>query len=165
MASARNLRGTTMNNISVGLSLGTTSTYSTAASSQSSIGGKFSTALTAQTNAASPAVDAGTGLAFVPLSANQATVLVWGVTLAGAIQLTQGTIVPTATGVGTAAGAFLNAPQFPALPDNFCPLAYTLVRTSPTGNAFTAGVTSWTASGITTATQNLCNLPDRPQIV
>lgn len=165
MPNARDLHGVTMNQTNASLSLGTTSTYTTAATTQCSIGGKYGTTLAAQTNTASPTTDAATGAAFRALTANQATVLVWGVNLAGAIQLAQGSIEPTVTGVTTTAGAFINAPQFPALPDDFCPIAYTLVRTSPTGNAFTPGSTSWTASGITCATRNIATLPDRPQIV
>lgn len=155
----------TLNHINAGFVLGTTSTYTTTASTSVSINGKFGTALTAQTNTASPTTDATTGAAFVALTANQATVLVWGVNAAGAIKLAQGSIVPTETGITTTAGAFINAPQFPALPDDFCPIAYNLVRTSPTGSAFTAGTTSWTASGITCSTaKNISSLPDRPQV-
>lgn len=156
----------TRNMVSAAFVLGTTSTYTTTVTTSCVINGIFATALTAQTNTASPTTDATTGAAFVPLVANQATVLVWGVNAAGAIKLAQGSIVPTETGVTTTAGAFINAPQFPALPDDFCPIAYGLVRTSPTGNAFTAGTTNWTASGITCTTfKNISVLPDRPRIV
>lgn len=155
----------TLNHINAGFVLGTTSTYTTTAATSVSINGKFGTALSAQTNTASPTTDATTGAAFVALTANQATVLVWGVNAAGAIKLAQGSIVPTETGITTTAGAFINAPQFPALPDDFCPIAYNLVRTSPTGSAFTAGTTAWAASGITCSTaKNISSLPDRPQV-
>lgn len=160
------IAGETRNMVSTGFVLGTTSTYTTTVTSTVVINGIFGTTLAAQTNTASPTLDATTGLAFVPLAANQATVLVWGINAAGAIKLAQGSIVPTETGVTTTAGAFINAPQFPALVDDFAPIAYHLVRTSPTGNAFTAGTTSWTASGITcTVAKNISVLPDRPRIV
>jgi hypothetical protein len=75
----------------------------------------------------------------------------------------QGSIVPTVTGVTTTPGAFINAPQFPNLPDDLMVFGYALVRTSPTGNAFTAGTTAWAASGITTTEFVQCGaLPDRP---
>lgn len=165
MTNARNRCGLTQNMVSAAFVLGTTSTYTTTVTTEVVIGAKFGTTLGAQTNTASPTTDAATGAAFVPLAANQATVLVWGVNAAGAILLAQGSIVPTAVGVTTTAGAFINAPQFPGLPDTFCPIAYNLVRTSPTGSAFTAGTTSWTASGITCSTaQNISTLPDRPQV-
>ena len=155
----------TFNHVNAGLVAGTTSTYTTTAATSCSINGKFATSLAAQTNTASPTTDASTGVAFVALTANQATVLVWGVNAAGAIKLCQGGITPTETGVTTTAGAFILAPQFPALPDDFCPIGYQLVRTSPTGSAFTAGTTSWAASGITCSTiKNISVLPGRPQI-
>ena len=160
----RKPHGMTLNHVSAAFVLGTTSTYTTTVTTSCSIGGKFGTTLGAQTNTASPTTDATTLAAFVALTANQATVLVWGVNAAGAIKLSQGSIVPTVTGVTTTAGAFINAPQFPNLPDDFCPIAYGLVRTSPTGNAFTTGTTSWTSSGITASTfVNISTLPDRPQ--
>lgn len=165
MNTFQNIAGVTANFASAALVAGTTSTYTTTVTTNACINGKFTTALTAQTNTASPTTDAVTGAAFVALTANQATVLVWGLTAGGAIQLAQGSIVPTETGVTTTAGAFINAPQFPVIPDTMVPIAYCLVRTSPTGSAFTAGTTSWTASGITTSTfVNVHTLPARPQI-
>lgn len=155
----------TFNHVNAGLVAGTTSTYTTTATTVCSIAGRFATGLTAQTNTASPTTDANTGLAFVPLTANQATVLVWGVNAAGAIRLIQGSIVPTEVGVTTTAGNFITAPIFPAIPDDFCPIGYQLVRTSPTGSSFTPGTTSWAASGITCSTiRNISTLPGRPQI-
>lgn len=165
MNTFQNIQGATVNLANAGFVLGTTSTYTTTATTVCAIQGAFATGLTAQTNTASPTTDATTGAAFVPLTANQATVLVWGVNAAGAIKLAQGSIVATETGVTTTAGAFIVAPQFPALPEDFCPIAYGLVRTSPTGSSFTAGTTSWAASGITCSTfKNIHTLPDRPKI-
>lgn len=159
------ITGVTQNLVSAGFVLGTTSTYTTTAATSACINGIFAAALAAQTNTASPVLDATTGLAFVPLTANQATVLVWGVNAAGAIKLAQGSIVATDIGVTTTAGAFLQAvPQFPALPEDFVAIAYNLVRTSPTGNAFIAGTTAWAASGITcSVAKNVSALPDRPR--
>lgn len=164
MSSIAKLEGLTLNHVSAALVLGTTSTYTTTVTTTVSINGKFGTTLGAQTNTATPTTDASTLAAFVPLTANQATVIVFGVTAAGAIAMMQGSIVPTEIGVTTTAGAFINAPQFPAIPETVCPIAYCLVRTSPTGSAFTAGTTSWTASGITSSTAvNISQLPNRPQ--
>lgn len=165
MNTFQNINGMTVNQASAGFVLGTTSTYTTTATTTGVINGVFGTGLTAQTNTASPTVDATTGVAFIPLTANQATVLVWGVNAAGAIKLAQGSIVPTETGVTTTAGAFINAPQFPVTVDDFSPIAYGLVRTSPTGSAFTAGTTAWAASGITCSVfKNIQTLPARPVI-
>ena len=153
----------TMNMSNAGLTAGTTTTYTTAATTAHVINGKFGTTLAAQTNTASPTTDVNTGAAFVAQSANQACVYVWGVNAAGAIKVAQGSIENTETGVTTTAGAFIKAPQFPALPEDFCPIGYSVVRTSPTGSAFTFGSTAWAASGITTTFKNVAVLPDRPQ--
>jgi hypothetical protein len=162
---AKDIAGLTINLVKAGLVAGTTSTYTTTVTTEQVINGKFGTTLAAQTNTASPTTDAATGDAFVPVLADKATVLVWGVNAAGAIQLAQGTIVDTEPGVTTTVGAFTAIlPDFPALPDDFCPIGYQLVRVSPTGATFTAGTTSWAASGITCSTiQNVATLPDRPQ--
>lgn len=165
MSYARRLNGATFGTIKTGLVKGTTSTYTTTVTSAGMIGGKYVTGLAAQTNTATPTTDAVTGAAFVPLTANQATVLVIGQKADSTIQMAQGSIVPTVTGVTTTAGAFISSPQFPLLPDDFMVFGYALVRTSPTGNAFTAGTTAWAASGITTTEFVQCGvLPDRPQV-
>ncbi len=161
-----NMRGATRNQANAGFVLGTTSTYTTTATTVAVIDGVFGTGLTAQTNTASPTTDAATGAAFIAMGDNKATVLVWGVTLAGAIALCQGSIEDTEVGVTTTAGAFIKAPQFPNLPDDFCPIAYNLVRTAPSASDFTPGTSSWTATGVTCSTaKNISVLPSRPRIV
>lgn len=165
MNTFQNMGGLTMSFASAVLSFPSTSTYTTTTSTAAQFKGAWGTPLTAQTAQATPTADAATGLAFPTLAANQATVVVLGVNKAGAIKMCQGSIVPTEVGVTTTAGAFILAPQFPIVPDDFAPLGYALVRTSPTGSAFTAGTTSWTASGITTsAVTQIGTMPERPQI-
>ena len=160
-----NLRGLTMGTIKTGLIKGTTSTYTTTVSSAGMIDGKYVTAITAQTNTATPTTDASTGSAFRALGDNEATVIVIGQTLAGVIQMAQGQIVPTATGVTTTAGAFITAPDFPSLPDNFMVFGYALVRTAPSASAWTPGTGEWAATGVTTTEFVQCGvLPSRPQI-
>ena len=169
---ARKLHGLTLNHVSANVTLPSTNVYSTTVTTTVSINGKFGTTLAAQTTQALPATDAATGASFVPMQAGSADlsygrglVVVVGVNAAGAIKFAQGSIVKTARGVTTTAGAFLDAPQFPVLPDDFAPLAYFLVRNSPSAAAFTLGTTNWAASGITTsAVVNISTLPDRPQI-
>lgn len=156
--------GLTINLSNAGLAAGTTTTYSTTATTAHAIRGIFGTTLAAQTNTASPTTDVNTGAAFVAMAANQACCYLWGVNAAGAIKVAQGSIVDTEVGVTTTAGAFKLAPQFPAIPDDFCPIGYCTVRTSPTGSAFTFGTTQWAASGITTTFKNISMLPSRPQI-
>ena len=161
----------TLNHTNAGFVAGTTNTLTSTATTVTSIKGKFSTTLAALTNSATtPTTDANTAAAFPTLvstsaAGGQAAVLLFGVNAAGVIKMAQGQIVPTELGVTTTAGNFITAPQFPAMPDDFTPVAYTVVRTSPTGNSFIAGTTSWAASGITCSVfKNIATLPDRPQI-
>ncbi len=89
--------------------------------------------------------------------------LVWGVSAAGAIQVVQGTVVDTLPGVTTTVGAFSTLPQFPVIPDDFCPIGYSVTRTAPSASTWTPGSSSWAASGVTTTFRNVSTLPDRPQ--
>ena len=164
MSNSRRLNGVTMGTIKTGLIKGTTSTYTTTVTSAGMINGKYVTGLTAQTNVATPTTDARTLVAFPALTDNKATVLVIGQKAANTIQMLQGSIEDTEVGVTTTAGAFKNAPQFPALPDDFMVFGYLLVRTAPDASDFTAGTSSWTATGITASAVVECGvLPDRPQ--
>lgn len=169
----RNLDALTINHINAGVALGTTSTITVATTTSHSIGGKFGTAYAAAANTAvtSPTINAATGTAFVSMDVNKATVIVVGATAAGTLRLAQGSVVDTEVGVTTTKGAFILAPQFPVLPDDFVPLAYALIRTAPSAAAWTCGTSSWTASGVfsglngtTTMQQVNGTLPDRPAI-
>lgn len=156
--------GITVNLVSAAMIAGTTSTYTTTVTTAGLINGKFMTTLAAQTNTATPTTDATTGAAFVALAPNQTCCLVFGQNAAGAIKLSQGPIIATLTGVTTTVGALINDPQFPMLPNDFCPLAYTIVRTAPSASAWTPGTSNWTASGVSASTfQNVGQLPARPQ--
>lgn len=157
--------GVTQNLSNAGVVAGTTSTYTTTAATNCAIQGKFATPLAAQTAQPTPTTDAVTGQPFVAVPPNSTCVLVLGVNAAGVIQMAQGQILPTTTGVTTTVGAFLRDPQFPPIPDNFCALAYAIVRTAPAAAPWTPGTGSWTASGVvTTAFQNVSQLPSRPQL-
>jgi hypothetical protein len=154
----------TINLANAGAVAGTTSTFTSTATTAGLINGKFVTTLAPQTNAASPTVDANTGVAFNALQPNQTCSLVFGQTAAGALQLVQGPIIACGVGVTTTPGALINDPQFPDLPNNFVPLAYTIVRTAPNAAAWIPGTGSWTASGVSASTfQNIGQLPARPQ--
>jgi len=161
----------TINHVNAGLIAGTTNTLTTTVATTCSIQGKFATTHAIVTNStfATEALttDAVTGAAFVPLTSTatsgSACALVFGVNAAGAFKLAQGAITPTDLGVTTTPGAFILSPQFPTLPDDFCPIGYAVVRTSPTGSAFTMGSTGWAASGITSTFKNVAVLPARPQ--
>lgn len=157
------LPGATINLSNAGLAAGTTSTYSTTATTVHVINGLFGTTLAAQTNTATPTTDVNTGAAFVAQTDNQAGVYVFGVNAAGAIKVAQGSIEDTQVGVTTTAGDFINYPQFPYLPDDFCPIGYCVVRTAPSASDWTFGSSNWTATGITATFKNVCVMPTRPQ--
>ena len=159
----------TLNTVNAGLVAGTTTTVTvTLAPTGIVIGGKFGTVtLSASGNQSiEPTVDANTGVAFAAVPINSAACLLLGINAAGTLVGALGPVVPTETGVTTTVGAFINAPQFPAIPSNFCPVAYTLIRVAPSLTAgFIVGSTQWAASGASCTTfKNICTLPDRPQI-
>jgi hypothetical protein len=159
------LFGLTANLANAAMVAGTTSTYTTSNTTVCVINGKVCTTLAAQTNTATPTLDATTGAAFIAMTPNNCCALVLGQNAAGAIKMSQGPITATVTGVTTTVGAFLRDPQFPSLPDDFVPLAYTIVRTAPSAVNWTPGTSSWTASGVSATTfQNVVQLPNRPQI-
>jgi hypothetical protein len=147
-----------------GLVAGATSTYTTTVTTNAVINGKPTVALTAQTAQPTPTLDATTGLAFNALAPNKCCSLVFGINAAGAIKMAQGPIIDTNVGVTTTVGALIRDPQFPPLPDDFCPLGYTVVRTAPSAAAWIPGTGSWTASGVSASTfQAVAQLPNRPQ--
>lgn len=154
----------TINLVNCGMVAGTTSTYTTTATTSAAINGKFCATLSAQTNTATPTTDANTGVVFPSLQPNQTAAIVFGINAAGAIQAVQGPAIGTLIGVTTTVGGLLNDPQFPDLPNNFVALAYTIVQTAPSAAAWTLGSSSWTASGVSASTfQNVVQLPARPQ--
>ena len=165
MAQILKTDGLTLGTISSAIIAGTTTTYTTTVTSAGMINGKYVTGLTAQTNTATPTTDAVTAAAFPALPVNSCAAFVFGQKADSTIQLVQGPILPTYVGVTTTVGAFIQAPQFPALPDNFMVLGYGVVRTAPSASAWTLGTSNWTASGVSVSTFVSCGtLPNRPQI-
>lgn len=167
MAQINVLNGLTINLANAGAVAGTTNTFTTTAATVPVINGKFGTALGVLTNSATtPTTDANTGATFVNIPSNYAAAVVFGTNAAGTLVAVQGPLTATATGVTTTVGAFVAAPQFPPLPGDFCPFAYTIVRAAPSLTAgFTLGSTSWAASGVSCTTfKNISVLPNRPQI-
>lgn len=161
---SQGFRGATMNLVNAGFVAGSTSTVTTTADTRCIINGKFATVYSTAATQASPTTDATTGVAFVALAPNQTCSLVWGLNAAGTVKLSQGPIISTLVGVTTTVGGLQVEPQFPALPDDFCEMAYTIARTAPSASAWTPGTSSWTASGVSCSTfQNIGVLPARPQ--
>lgn len=157
----------TINTVFAGAVAGTTNTFTTTVAIRPVINGKFAAQLGVLTNSATtPTVDVNTGTTFAPVLPNTAVAVVFGVNAAGTLVAVQGSPTATETGVTTTVGAFVLPPQFPSIPENFCPIAYTLVRAAPSLTAgFILGSTSWAASGASCTTfANICTLPARPQI-
>lgn len=164
-----NLPPVTVNLVNAGLAAGTTTTTTVGtAPTGIVIGGKFgTTTLSASANQSiTPTTDATTGVTFATIPVNSAACLLLGINAAGTLVGALGPVVTTETGVTTTVGAFLNAPQFPATPNDFCPVAYTLIRVAPSLTAgFIVGSTQWAASGASCTTfANIATLPGRPQI-
>lgn len=136
---------------------GAATTYSTGATTlQYSVKGKASTKAQVS-GGATPTTDAVTALA-ITLAAGFATVVVWGLNAAGTVQVIKGS-----TEALDGQGNFVNAPQFPALPDTFTPFAYHLIQAGATASLFTFGSSNWNATGLTHTVVDVLILPDRLQ--
>lgn len=156
----------TMCTVKATLAAGTTTTFSTTGATLYCLRGKaFSQAAAA--NVATPTTDATTGIAFVPVAIGYGVAFVFGYDASGAIKVSQGPQVlldPT--------GAFMQAPQFPMVPDTVCPFAYMLVRLAPSTAAVPA-VATWTmgtnnqasVTGVTYTRVDVMTMPDRPQVL
>lgn len=123
-----------------------------------SIAGKTYTKATI-TGGASPTTDGITAAAFPALAANSGSVFVLALDAAGNVKGYQGSVESL-----DASGSFMVAPQFPAIPDTVAPFAYIVVKAGSTASAWTFGASNWNATGITSASQAICELPKRPVI-
>lgn len=143
---------------------GAATTFSTTGATLYSIKGPmYSTA--AGSGAATPTSDVvkGTTFASSPLPKSFGTVFVFCYdgqgTAANAIKVAQGTVEAL-----DASNLFVNAPQFPGIPDNLCPFAYMVVRNGSTGSNWTFGTSNWNATGITLSIVDINTLPGRPVV-
>ena len=164
-----------------GLAAGTTTTLTQtlaggATANIISIRGKMYS-VTALSNTATPTADYSTNKGFLPILANQGSVFLIGFNAAGALKAIQGQVVPLDT--ITVPGAFLNPPEFGGLGpagsvpgagggNDFCPIGYLVVQAGSTAN----NTTGWTfgtnnmssVTGITYTFDDVCGIPDRPQV-
>ena len=132
------------------------------------IDGKIRTK-TAITDGATPTTDIVTGLAFPLLTGGGSVanvpgvgaIVVWGLNAAGTVKCAQGPIEKL-----DMAGNFVRAPQFPTIPDDFCPFAYQVLKAGATASAsgIRFGTSNWNATGFTNAIVNVAFLPSRPQV-
>lgn len=144
-----------------GAAVGTTTTTSFTANPLAyAINGKHLTKATV-TNGATPTTDVNTGAAFPSVAANKGTVLVFGYNAAGTLQVAQGSIEDL-----DASGNFLQAPEFPAIPDGMCPYAYFIVQVGSTGSAWVCGSSNFAGppTGVTFTIVDIAELPNRPQL-
>lgn len=144
------------------LAAGTTTTLSNTGTTTYAINGRAYTKA-AMTNAATPTTDAATLATFLSVKANKGCVFTIGFNAAGDLKAVQGSIVDL-----DASGAFIQAPQFGAVPNDFCPVGFIVIKAGNTADATTGWVfgTSNMSSvtGVTYDFNDLISLPDRPQI-
>jgi len=112
----------------------------------------------ADSGVATPTTDAVTAAA-ITLTANQARIVVFCLTAADAVALVAGEVVSL-----DSAGAFLDAPEFPQIPDTLCPMAYVIAKGGATlSGTFTVGSSNWNTTGMTYVVTDVFGMPDRPQ--
>jgi hypothetical protein len=142
------------------LAAGTTSTVSTTNAITGCIRGK-SVTKTALSNTATPTTDATTGAAFPSISANQGTIVLLGIDASGNLKASQGTIQAL-----DVAGAFIQAPQFPMVPDTVLPFSYIVLKGGSTlSGTWTFGTNNLSSvTGMTYSFVDIMTLPDRPQV-
>ena len=150
----------TMCSTKAGLAAGTTTTLTTANTSLYSIGGKAYSKAGAS-NAATPTTDGTTAAAFVAVAVGYGCVFVLGYNSAGTLTVCQGPQQAL-----DASSNFLNAPQFPAVPDTMCPVGYLVTKVGSTGSAWTFGSSNLAGppTGVTHTFVDVFTLPGRPQV-
>lgn len=138
---------------------GAATTFSTGATTlQYAVQGKAYTKAQVS-GGATPTTDGRTGLP-IDLVANKGTVVVWGLDTGGNVKVFQGSEEDL-----DASGNFKMPPQFPVVPDDVCPFAYTVHKAgASTSGTWTFGVSNWNATGLSHAVQDILLLPDRPQV-
>ena len=137
---------------------GAATTYSTGAAGFAfSVKGKAGTKAQVS-GGTTPAVDGNTGDA-ITLTANKGVAVVWAVNASGTVFCFAGPVGDLDTN-----GAFEFAPQFPVVPSEYTPFAYTLHKAGSTlSGTFTFGSSNWNTTGMTHTVVDVLGLPDRPQ--
>lgn len=162
---AKDLKGATFCAGNCGATAGTTTTFTTANAVSVAINGKANS-LAALTNSATPTTDANTGAAFVAVGASKGCIFVVGVNASDALKVTQGPIEDLTTEADGANASFIKAPQFPAVPDDVCPIAYIVTKVGASGTAWTFGSSNLAGppSNVLHTFVSIMTMPDRPQI-
>jgi len=150
----------TMATSKAGAAAGTTTTLTTANTTLFCIKGKaYSKAAAA--NAATPTSDFTTGAAFVGIPINYGCAFVLSYDSGGTLRVSQGPLQAL-----DPSGNFINAPQFPIVPDTVCPFAYLITKVGATGATWTFGASNLAGppTGVSHTFVDVFTLPDRPQI-
>ena len=148
--------GGTLSFANTSLVAGTTTTYTTTVATHYTIDGKFGVLFATKTNQAVPTTDANTGVAFPVVADDKGMALVFGINLAGAVQLVQGDLKDLEPGTLE----FKIAPPFPSLPADFCPIGYVICK-NDSGSNYTVASTDWADIDVTFV--DISMMPDRPQ--
>lgn len=120
---------------------------------------------TAITDGTTPTTDAVTGSAFVALQGDGSSAggdgcaFVWCLNSSGTVKVVQGPVAAVDSSGNFTAGA----PQFPSIPSDLTPFAYSISKHYGVSTTFTFGTDNWNKSGHTHAIQNVHTLPRRPQ--
>lgn len=157
-------RGLSMCLIDATLAAGTTTTYSTTGTTHYCIDGKAYTKA-AVTNGATPTTDVNTGDTFVAVGADKGCVFVVGYNAAGTVKVAQGEITDLDGTADGASSTFETNPDFPALPADFCPIGYFVIKVGASGAAWTFGASNLAGppSNTGVSATSVCVLPRRPQ--
>lgn len=153
------IRGITMATVNASLAAGTGTTVSTTGVMRYCINGK-AYSVNAITNGAVPTVDVNTGTAFKGVEAGKGSVFVFGFNAAGQMRVAQGSIEDL-----DGDGNLTVAPSFPDIPDDFCPIAYQMVKAGDAASTWTFGQSNQASvTGVTFTRQDVMTLPAAPQL-
>lgn len=159
MSQTLDLAGGNFVTTKAGFAAGTTTTTTTANTTIYSLAGKAYSAAAAS-NAATPTTDALTGAAFVGVAANKGSIFAFCRDAAGNIKVVQGDVKSL-----DVSGNFIDAPQFPIIPDTLACYAYLVIKCGSTASTWTMGSSNMSgATGVTYAFVDVLTLPVRPQV-
>lgn len=143
---------------------GAETVYDTTVTIAFSVEGKGLTK-TAVTDGATPTTDYNTGAAFTVLTGagsslgGEGCIFVWALNASGTVKVMQGAKQDL-----DASGNFLIAPQFPPIPSDVTPFAYSVSKYYGVSTTFLFGTDNWNESGHSHAIVNVHTLPRRPQV-
>ena len=161
-----------------GVTMGTTTTVTITTAKDFAIRGKVYTATAASNAAVTSFLDPNTGVAPKGVGPGYGCIMVACLVSTGTIatmRFVQSEIVPLqANSAQYTAGAFLDAPEFPAIPNTLCPIGYFVVKVATdytAGGTHIFGTTSVATGAMNSAATayaitatSVATLPDRPQL-